>query len=365
MKRKAFTLVELLVVIAIIGVLISLLLPAIQAAREAARRTQCANHLKQIGLAVHNFHDTYGGLPPAVIYSFRPSLFALIYPFLEQQALYDMLAIESPQFKMTLSVPPNLSDYPDQWFMDISEEYRRQLGSVSTYKCPSRRSGVAYAYSENPASVICSGPQSDYALVVTKSTTAYWLGYVYEDSVNDAGLLDKFRGPFRVANVRSDSGFSGDGSNKWDDYGRVRSWTLRDTFARWADGTSNQLIIGEKFIPTFALNTSMPSSDIQRYWDGSYLYAENNRAFNVGRLIHADPTAEPARIIAELPNDPFYENTFPYNVSGRGGFGSFHPSVVQFLFGDGAVSPIAAATAPHILYALADVDDGKAVDFSW
>src|SRR3954451_13912468 len=62
-KRPAFTLVELLVVIAIIGILVALLLPAIQAAREAARRTQCKNNLKNIGLAIHNFHDTYKFLP--------------------------------------------------------------------------------------------------------------------------------------------------------------------------------------------------------------------------------------------------------------------------------------------------------------
>jgi len=96
--RRGFTLVELLVVIAIIGVLVALLLPAVQAAREAARRTQCTNNLKQVALAMHNHHDTYGHFPAQYYYLAAPthsrgdwgSLVRLL-PFIEQENLYNIL----------------------------------------------------------------------------------------------------------------------------------------------------------------------------------------------------------------------------------------------------------------------------------
>ncbi len=92
--RRGFTLVELLVVIAIIGVLVALLLPAVQAAREAARRTSCTNNLKQLGLGMHNFHDTYNVFPRNYLQVGGNAWEALsanyrILPFVEQQALYD------------------------------------------------------------------------------------------------------------------------------------------------------------------------------------------------------------------------------------------------------------------------------------
>jgi prepilin-type N-terminal cleavage/methylation domain-containing protein len=102
--RAGFTLVELLVVIAIIGVLVSLLLPAVQAAREAARRTQCSNNIRQIGVALHNYHDTAGRFPPGGIHhaggpaqgrwengsstSWRASWLVLLLPFLEREGLH-------------------------------------------------------------------------------------------------------------------------------------------------------------------------------------------------------------------------------------------------------------------------------------
>jgi prepilin-type N-terminal cleavage/methylation domain-containing protein len=141
MRRRGFTLIELLVVIAIIAILIALLLPAVQQAREAARRTQCKNNMKQLGLAIHNYYDTFLSFPPDEVYDLvqhaapaspgrvqRSSYAwgALILPFIEQTALHDQINPDGWQL-------PNIQN--PLWAIPIS-----------VYSCPSDAGGAINPY---------------------------------------------------------------------------------------------------------------------------------------------------------------------------------------------------------------------------
>ncbi|MCL2743908.1 MAG: DUF1559 domain-containing protein [Planctomycetaceae bacterium] len=161
-KLFAFTLVELLVVIAIIGVLIALLLPAVQAAREAARRMTCTNHQKQLALAVHNFHDVRNHFPNAInnwwavsdktkIQRFSPNSWAVyLTPFVEQQSLYDMITNHMAT-QVSPSAPVAVTETkiavyhcPSDPRAKVREEPGYRWGSISYHGC--RGDIKAYEY---------------------------------------------------------------------------------------------------------------------------------------------------------------------------------------------------------------------------
>lgn len=211
--QKGFTLVELLVVIAIIGVLVALLLPAVQQAREAARRMQCTNHLKQMGLGVHNFHDTYGVIPansfppptgtnsPDIWRYSRFSGFVVILPYLEQQQLHDTFDIEL--------------DYGNAF----NTEVNANTDPVSGFFCPSRRPPE-----KQPGSFQHRG---DYAFCAGGEMPNGQRSHVHAD-LNTTHSNGMFVMPRVEPPGRS-----------WKKAGQL-------TFAQIEDGLSNTLAIGEK-----------------------------------------------------------------------------------------------------------------------
>jgi prepilin-type N-terminal cleavage/methylation domain-containing protein/prepilin-type processing-associated H-X9-DG protein len=282
-RRAGFTLVELLVVIAIIGILVALLLPAVQAAREAARRMQCSNHLKQTGLALHNYHDTYKSFPIALIvrvntsplYGFGWTWQARILPFLEQNALYDQIGDAVGSDSGTSTSPLQLLAGRDT--------------KLTMYQCPSHPTGVA-----NPAK---SGYQLSTYNGVCGSTT-------FNDDQTDEA---------------TDIGYRGNG---------IFFLNGRVSMADVLDGTTNTLIVAEVQDDLRGAPNSnrMPGSD---------------RKYNFSSGGDGNPPTDVTEYLVGMEaDDPINANTRDANghFNNDGEYaGSYHPGGAMFVMTDGSV----------------------------
>lgn len=311
--RSAFTLIELLVVIAIIAILIALLLPAVQQAREAARRSQCKNNLKQIGLAAHNFHDVYNGLPPLSVGPERGTFWQMILPYMDQTNLYELFNGGN-----ALTGGDNTSLWRGQqgnW--DDLNSGERNKTQVSGYFCPSRRaSGIKNGGRSR-------GPLGDYATTnLRRNLTAAGLPSASEDGwwshYNPCNGTHANNNKGAIVVARSeDCGASGD--LRWE------LWKPRTAFRDITDGTSNTFMVGEKHVTQRGFGRCCGGGANNS--DGSWISVTGSwREYNVSRNI--------TKRFGKGPNDLTGDPARGY------GFGSWHTGMIQFLMCDGAVKNI-------------------------
>ena len=309
--QVGFTLIELLVVITIIGILIALLLPAVQAAREAARRAQCVNNLKQIGLALHGHHEALGRFPQGVIYNppsgvYTHGWWIPVIPYLEQQNIYD-------KFDQKGRTDPNTA------FSAVNITVITNL-KLAVLICPSSRLPVAV-----PWSASLKLPQSDYVGISGSTkhpTAATWThkGYSPDDIVSHGGVLphDKSR-----------------------------------TIAEIKDGTAYTMAVAEQ--SDWCVDAAGQENDC-RSTCGSFHFGYfrdgNPRLCNVTTVRHPLNTKSSAAAGVsgsgswQLNNNPLQ---------------SAHPGGVMAAFADGSAHFLSESTAFDVVCHLADIDDGFTV----
>ncbi|MDO5309737.1 MAG: DUF1559 domain-containing protein [Planctomycetia bacterium] len=360
---RGFTLVELLVVIAIIGILIGLLLPAVQAAREAARRMQCTNNLKQIGLAIHNFHDIRGTIPQAAQSWHRVTMWGYLYPYAEQTNLWDCFSSDP------ITLGSYFWDVNSAWGGHLTEEQKKGFSSVSYMICPTRRSGAAAKeYESDENAQVSAGPQTDYCMIGSTNSNKKNNGIANADDYDLHHHVRVFRVTDDNQCATYQRGFFR-GSRLTVAGNETKPSVGRDTFARVTDGLSNQMVIGEKHIPVDGLgvcNTKAPDTDgWSQCHDCSYLCGADTTGCgyilrSVVQFWSTDGST-PYSNVANGIDGPYDHLAKNLTAAINCGLGSWHPSGGNFLYGDGSVHFLSSTTTQTIIGYLATVDDGHTI----
>jgi prepilin-type N-terminal cleavage/methylation domain-containing protein len=346
-RWRAFTLVELLVVIAIIGILIALLLPAVQAAREAARRSQCANNLKQFGLALHNYHDVYKQFPIGgaskllpisgdclewTIGGPRVSWHVRILPFIEDRATWDAVqpvADKIPAFAGANSVP--------YWDINtkgsIDPNFRARLIQVNYARCPSDN----YPGDSNWAQTNYTGNLGSQRTPSNDGNCNDWFtpGVNYEspggdsDHGNDTDLCPGWGGKRNISGMFNRLG-------------------ININTADVTDGTSNTFMVGETLV------------DCHDHQDGWW-------DFNGMGNAHAS-TAVPLNDMTTCLNSAKITKPACHaqsNWNWSWGFRSHHPGGAQFCLADASVKFIQESVNYATYQGLGGRRDGRVIDLGY
>jgi prepilin-type N-terminal cleavage/methylation domain-containing protein/prepilin-type processing-associated H-X9-DG protein len=305
--RSAFTLIELLVVIAIIAVLVGLLVPAVQKVRESANRVSCQNNLKNLGLAIHNYHSALGELPPARVgrdaYATWPVLVA---PYIEGQ------------------------NWSNLW--DVTRIYQQQPNALSqtatlpVFFCPTRRGPMISPADQNGVSGAdgnghLEGACGDYACCDGN-------GYERNTKLAKGAMISS-----RVVNPNV-----GD-NNPYP--ARILSFRSRTSFKSITDGLSNTLLIGEKHVRPDHLSEAGDGDNA--YYSG-YDYTTAQRSG--GYYYDSSGVRQ---------NKPLMN---PTDAASTIRFGSTHPGICNFVFCDGSVHALPVNIDIEVLCSLAVRDDG-------